>query len=87
MEIYPGAVVVSTAGRDKDRYFAVLSVQGEYVYIADGKVRKVDMPKKKKMKHLRVTAFFLEQIAEKLRTEQTVTNSMVRKSLSELEQV
>ncbi|MBQ2967741.1 MAG: KOW domain-containing RNA-binding protein [Clostridia bacterium] len=87
MEIYPGAVVVSTAGRDKDRYFAVLSVENGYAYLADGKVRKVDMPKKKKMKHLQVTAFFLDHIAEKLQTEQTVTNSMLRKAISELEQV
>ena len=87
MEIYPGAVVVSTAGRDKDSYFAVLSVKDGYAYLSDGKIRKVDMPKKKKLKHLRVTGFFLEQIAERLKAEQTVTNSMIRKSISGLEQV
>lgn len=74
MDIYPGRIVVSTAGRDKDRYFVVLSVENEYCYLADGKVRKVDMPKKKKIKHLRVTEFFLNEIAE-----QTVTNSMIKR--------
>ena len=87
MDIYPGMVVESTAGRDKDRYFVVLSCVPEgYCYLADGKVRKVDMPKKKKMKHLRVTDFFLNTIAEKLAAEQTVTNSMVRRALAALEQ-
>ena len=66
MDIYPGRIVVSTAGRDKDRYFVVLSVENNFCYVADGKVRKVDMPKKKKMKHLRVTEFFLNEIAEML---------------------
>ena len=84
MDIYPGRIVVSTAGRDKDRYFVVLSVQDGYCLISDGKVRKVDMPKKKKMKHLRVTEFFLNEIAEMLNTEQTVTNSKIRKCLGAL---
>lgn len=86
MDIYPGKVVMSTAGRDKDRYFVVLSVSDNFCYIADGKVRKVDMPKKKKIKHLRVTEFFLENIANKLTEEQTVTNSMIRRAIAEIEQ-
>lgn len=86
MDIYPGMVVESTAGRDKDRYFVVLSCNGSYCMLADGKVRKVDMPKKKKMKHLRVTAFYLKTIAEKLDAEQTVSNSMLRRELAALEQ-
>ncbi|MBQ7039336.1 MAG: KOW domain-containing RNA-binding protein [Clostridia bacterium] len=81
MDIYPGRIVVSTAGRDKDRYFVVLSVYGEYCYLSDGKVRKVDMPKKKKIKHLRVTEFFLEEIAEMLDAEQTVTNSKIKRAI------
>ena len=83
MDIYPGALVVSTAGRDKDSYFAVLSVADGFAYLTDGKIRKVNMPKKKKLKHLRVTGLFLEQIAERLKEEQTVTNAMVRKAISE----
>ncbi|MBR4030936.1 MAG: KOW domain-containing RNA-binding protein [Clostridia bacterium] len=85
MDIYPGKVVLSTAGRDKDRYFVVLSVEDNFCYISDGKIRKVDMPKKKKIKHLRVTEFFLENIANKLTEEQTVTNSMIRRAIAEIE--
>lgn len=85
MDIYPGKVVLSTAGRDKDRYFVVLSVLNNFCYISDGKIRKVDMPKKKKIKHLRVTEFFLENIANKLTEEQTVTNSMIRRAIAEIE--
>lgn len=85
MDIYPGKVVLSTAGRDKDRYFVVLSVEDNFCYISDGKIRKVDMPKKKKIKHLRVTEFFLENIALKLTEEQTVTNSMIRRAIAEIE--
>ena len=39
MDIYPGLIVKAIAGRDKDKYFVVLSVKDEsFCYIADGKI-------------------------------------------------
>ena len=50
----PGRVVLSTQGRDEGRYFIVLEVIDEnFVLMADGLTRKIDHPKKKKVKHLR----------------------------------
>ena len=50
----PGRVVLSTQGRDEGRYFIVLEVIDEnFVLMADGLTRKLDHPKKKKVKHLR----------------------------------
>ena len=50
-----GHLVVSLAGRDKDIICAVVGVPDDegYVLIADGKIRKVENPKKKKLKHLK----------------------------------
>ena len=54
MELYIGCIVVSTAGRDKGRICAVVGiVDRQYVLIADGRLRKVEAPKKKKLKHLK----------------------------------
>ena len=55
MDIQIGTAVCSKAGRDKGRFFAVMSCAGEYVMIADGDLRKLEKPKKKKLKHLSVT--------------------------------
>lgn len=53
MDITQGTVVVSAAGHDKGGIFAVIGFTlGEYALIADGKVRKLEKPKKKKLKHL-----------------------------------
>jgi ribosomal protein L14E/L6E/L27E len=50
-----GDIVLSLAGRDKKRLFAVMGILDEnYVYISDGKSRKAASPKKKKMKHVRL---------------------------------
>ena len=54
LTIIPGRVVLSTQGRDEGRYFIVLEVIDEnFVLMADGLTRKIDHPKKKKIKHLR----------------------------------
>ena len=54
LTMIPGRVVLSTQGRDEGRYFIVLEVIDEnFVMMADGLTRKLDHPKKKKIKHLR----------------------------------
>ena len=55
LTMIPGRVVLSTQGRDEGRYFIVLEVIDEqFVLMADGLTRKIDHPKKNKVKHLRM---------------------------------
>jgi LSU ribosomal protein L14E len=43
-----GRVVLSAAGRDKDRYFIIVDiVDDNYVLVADGRLRPESKPKKK----------------------------------------
>ena len=54
LTMIPGRVVLSTQGRDEGRYFIILEViDDNFVYMADGLTRKIDHPKKKRIKHLR----------------------------------
>lgn len=76
MEIQAGSVVYSKAGRDKAKKLLVLKVEGEYAYVADGDLRKVDKLKKKKLKHLQRTNTVFENVNENL------ANSDVRKLLA-----
>ena len=67
LTMIPGRVVLSTQGRDEGRYFIVLKVIDEnFVLMADGLTRKVDHPKKKKVKHLRMKPIVVEVDGEKL---------------------
>lgn len=52
MEIKPGMLARSKAGRDKDCIYVIISVNDEYVYLADGAMRPVCRPKRKKRKHI-----------------------------------
>lgn len=55
LEPTPGLLVVSQAGRDEGRYFVVHEVLDKgYVSIVDGSLRKLEKPKRKKIKHLRI---------------------------------
>ncbi len=51
---YQGSMVVSLAGRDRGAVCVVLREEEEYLLIADGRLRKVEAPKKKKRKHVRL---------------------------------
>ena len=49
----PGDVVRSLAGRDRGRAFVILKIlDADYVLIADGRLRTLNRPKKKKRRHL-----------------------------------
>lgn len=50
--ITTGSIVKSAFGRDKDRYFVVVKIEGDFVFLVDGKVRKLLSPKKKRIKHI-----------------------------------
>jgi len=87
MDIALGQVVYSKAGRDGGRKFIVVDIIDEnYVMISDGDLRKIDKPKKKKIKHIKPTEIVIESLAEKLRNGQRVTNSEIRKTLASIEE-
>ncbi len=55
MEAKPGMIVRSVAGRDKGNFLVITAADGDFVFIADGKERKLSSPKKKRLKHVRLT--------------------------------
>ena len=60
MNTVKGSIVKAKAGRDKDCFFVAICVDSDYAYIADGKRRKVESPKKKKLIHLQATNTVIE---------------------------
>lgn len=56
MDIRVGRVVISSAGHDSGRRMVVTGADGGFVFVADGKERKLDSPKKKNIKHVQATS-------------------------------
>jgi ribosomal protein L14E/L6E/L27E len=80
-----GQVVISGKGRDKGVWFVVLDVaaehDGEYAWLADGKLRTVEKPKKKKVKHIRPTTHIDCSLKDRLLNRDIISNADVRKSI------
>ena len=85
MKIEKASIVMSTAGRDKGTYFVVKEMEGEnFALIVNGKNRKLENPKRKKVKHLVLSDEGNERLREKLLAGEKVTNAEIRRALSEL---
>ena len=82
MEIAKSNIVRSDAGRDKGKLFYVLETQGEYLLLADGKSRKVESPKRKKRRHVLFVAAEENRLSGKIKGEEKITNSELRKALA-----
>ena len=82
MEISRADVVVSLAGRDKGQLFFVLDTDDLFVYIADGKGRRLEQPKRKKRKHVEKVSQTDTRVAEKIRNGDKVLNSELRRELA-----
>ena len=47
-----GTFVRSLAGHDKDRVYIIVREESESVYLADGRLREIQRPKRKNKKHV-----------------------------------
>ena len=80
-----GQLAKSIAGRDKGRFMVVIDIINEnYVYVVDGDLRRVENPKKKKIKHLYLLNKKIDFIADKLKRKRKIYNEEIKKALKEL---
>ena len=75
-------VVVSTAGRDQGDWFYVIAEDPIYLFLANGKDRTLDKPKRKKRKHVQWVLRPETRVAEKLRSGNKVLNGELRRDLA-----
>ena len=61
-----GEIVQSIQGRDKGKFYFVLAIEGEYLYVVDGRKRRLTTPKKKNSKHVAMLPIFHPEIAERI---------------------
>ena len=72
-----GRAVQSRQGRDAGRCFVILQVVDEqFVMMADGLTRKLDHPKKKKVKHLHPKPYVMEGVAEGITSRQLLDSDL-----------
>ena len=77
-----GAVVRSTAGRDGRRFYVIVRTDTDRsrVFISDGRLRPLERPKAKNLRHLEFVCHSRE--AEEMIADGALTNRSLRKLLS-----
>ena len=75
-------VVVSTAGRDTGKWFYVIAEEKNFLFLANGKDRTLDKPKRKKRKHVQKVLRSETRVAEKIKSGNKVLNSELRRDLA-----
>ena len=77
-------VVVSKAGRDAGEWFYVISEEPVYLFLANGKDRPLDKPKRKKRKHVQKVLRSETRVAAKIKNGDKVLNGELRRDLAVL---
>ena len=86
MEISKSDLVLSIAGHDKGMLFYVISTDGVYVNLVNGKERTLEKPKRKKLKHVRKLLRQESPLTVKIRSGEHILNSELRRELATIRQ-
>lgn len=75
-------IVLSLTGRDKDLLMLVIRADDDYLFLANGKSRRAENPKRKKRKHTAHQGACDARTQARLAINGRLTNSEIRKALS-----
>lgn len=54
MEFRIGSFAASKAGHDQGRCYVIVGEEGDFVYLCDGRIKKLEAPKRKRKKHVQI---------------------------------
>ena len=67
MDIEVGKLAISKSGHDKNNIYVVMEVIEGFVILSDGKLKTIDKPKKKNIKHIQIIDYKSDEVIEKIR--------------------
>lgn len=75
-----GNLIISKAGHDKGMRYIIIEEEGDFAYLADGKSRRLEKPKKKRKKHIQpVTHYDTSEVAKKLLNHEKISNEEIKR--------
>lgn len=84
-DVQLGQLVISKAGRDKDRFYLVANIlDNSFIMVVDGDVKTMKNPKRKNIKHVQPTNHVVDQIGEKLLAGKKVSDEEIKRVIWEL---
>ena len=86
MRSHVSDIVLSLSGRDKGRLLLVLREEEQYLYLADGRGRRAESPKRKKRRHTAYQGRCDEWTRNRLEQNGRLTNNELRRALARFQQ-
>lgn len=79
-----GQFVTSKAGHDKGTLYVVTGQEGDFVFLCDGRLKKLKAPKKKRNKHIQPIGQTVEEaLRERLRDGETVRDEEIKYAIAQ----
>ena len=85
MNKYIGCFATSIAGHDHNNIYVIIDADDEYVYLVDGKIRKVNNPKKKKLKHVRLIKRTDDTITGRINNNVALSNEDIKYAIKNIQ--
>lgn len=74
-----GMFAVSKAGHDLGQMYVILKEEEDMVWLADGRLKTVSSPKKKKKKHIQIVKTGLDEVlVNKIKNQQPINNEEIK---------
>ena len=74
-----GSLVISATGRDAGKPYIVVAISDDYLLVANGLTKTIEMPKKKKIKHVVLTKIFDDEIKSCIISEDKNINLKIKR--------
>lgn len=73
-------LAISRSGHDKDSLYVIVKEEANLVYLADGKLKPIEKPKKKNRKHIQIIKNLPKEITEVF-TQQDFRNEEIKRAI------
>ena len=76
-----GQLAISRSGHDEGRLYVILKEEGAYVYLADGRIKTLEKPKKKNKKHIQAIKRLPGNVMELLSQDREFGNEEIKRAI------
>ena len=81
-----GIFAFSKAGHDKGKLYVIVAEEQDYVYLCDGRLKKIDAPKKKRKKHIQIVNRRVgEELLAGLEKRETMLDEQIKYAIKQYE--
>ena len=82
MKMQPGEIVRPLKGHDAGLLHYVVRVEGDFLYLVNGKQRTVESPKKKRARHVSSAGLWTHPVTARIQQGAPVLDSEIRRALA-----